>query len=44
MKIPRDTSNPEAVQIMEKVQGLNQVVAEALTELLELAKEYKGGL
>ncbi|WP_333805079.1 hypothetical protein [Sulfurospirillum sp.] len=39
-----DISNPEAVQIMEKVQELNKVVSEALTELLGLAKEYEGGL
>jgi len=39
-----DISSPEALQIMEKVQGLNQVVSKALTELLGLAKEYEGGL
>lgn len=39
-----DISSPEAVQIMEKVQSLNKVVSEALTELLELAKGYEGRL
>jgi hypothetical protein len=39
-----DISSPEAVQIMEKVQGLNKIVSEAHAELLGLAKEYEGGL
>lgn len=36
-----DISSPEAVHIMEKVQGLHKVVSEALTELLPLARQYE---
>lgn len=36
-----DISSPEAIQIMEKVQGLNKVVSEALTELFPLARQYE---
>lgn len=39
-----DISSPEAVAIMDKVQKLNKVVSEALTELLPLARQYEGGL
>lgn len=35
-----DISSPDAIQIMEKVQGLNQVVSETLTELFPLARQY----